>query len=285
MKYILTCLLGVMIFLWIQSPAFAFDILPDGIHQQITKDAFAKFEVKVDGNTFKFTDNAVNEIVDANWKTDLKESETKEAHFDSEVFPGGSERVKTLKEEVITLVTKAKDNNDLCKARQQVGRALHTVQDFYSHSNWVELGHSSPDINTKIGREKFEPSDFAAPETPTCPDDKAILRGAGLTQLTSGYYVSMAQACDLPKVGKCIHGWNSSIIGPKPCPGLNKDNYPRGGENFCKAKALAVEATKDFLSQIFDDSRMKNVEAIKNLMERCEIWPQPNPPAPYQDPC
>jgi hypothetical protein len=36
------------------------------------------------------------------------------------------------------------------EARQALGKALHTIQDFYSHSNWVELGNTLP--HPGIGR-------------------------------------------------------------------------------------------------------------------------------------
>ena len=38
---------------------------------------------------------------------------------------------------------------DLKQARQLLGQLLHTLQDFYSHSNWIELGKK--DINERIG--------------------------------------------------------------------------------------------------------------------------------------
>ncbi len=33
--------------------------------------------------------------------------------------------------------------NDFDDARQKSGRIIHTVQDFYSHSNWVEQGQTN----------------------------------------------------------------------------------------------------------------------------------------------
>ena len=38
---------------------------------------------------------------------------------------------------------------DLTNARELLGQLLHTLQDFYSHSNWVEMGKT--DINELIG--------------------------------------------------------------------------------------------------------------------------------------
>ena len=40
-------------------------------------------------------------------------------------------------------------NGDLEKARGRIGDLLHTLQDFYSHSNWIEMGKK--EINSRIG--------------------------------------------------------------------------------------------------------------------------------------
>lgn len=42
---------------------------------------------------------------------------------------------------------------DYKRARKLTGQILHTIQDFYSHSNWVEMGHK--DINKAIGTAEF----------------------------------------------------------------------------------------------------------------------------------
>jgi hypothetical protein len=40
-------------------------------------------------------------------------------------------------------------NKDLDQARGRIGDLLHTLQDFYSHSNWIEMGRT--EINDRIG--------------------------------------------------------------------------------------------------------------------------------------
>src|SRR5205085_6950198 len=62
------------------------------------------------------------------------------------------------------------------------------------------------------------------------------------------------------------HGISLPFL-PNPCPGgLNHDDASRPG--FTTARALAVEASKDFLNQILDDSRVAgNGKAIKALMD------------------
>lgn len=256
----LTCLLGLAVLLGIPSPALAFTVdLPttfhaDPNHEKITQEALADFQVKVGDETFKFTQKAIEQIVNANKHIDDPPNQFEsKMHFDDEDFSGGSQRVMRRKERVITKVTGSDPQGT--SARNDLGTTLHTVQDFYAHSNWVELGHSGSDINTKLGREELPKATNKA----TCSKDPGTLDGAGLTELTSGYFIlSDGLACGVPQ-GKCRHGFI-------PCPdGLNKDDKSRRG--FDSARTLAVNATKDFLEQIFGDPRLeRNVEAIKLLM-------------------
>jgi hypothetical protein len=112
-------------------------------------------------------------------------------------------------------------------------------------------------MNQDLGRKIFS---GAGDGVATCPDDPTVLGGEGLKQLTSGYFTFPSGVCDV-KPGKCRHGL--SLFN---CPtGLNKDDQNRPG--FDKARALAVESTKDFLNQIFSDSRVAgNAKAIKLLL-------------------
>jgi hypothetical protein len=47
------------------------------------------------------------------------------------------------------------------QARKLTGQILHTIHDFYSHSNWVEMGHEHK-INTAIGTPDFNKQPVAA---------------------------------------------------------------------------------------------------------------------------
>ncbi|XP_007459661.1 PREDICTED: von Willebrand factor A domain-containing protein 7-like [Lipotes vexillifer] len=61
-------------------------------------------------------------------------------HFDAERLGQGRTRlVGALGETVVA--ARALDHS---LARQRLGAALHALQDFYSHSNWVELGKQQP---------------------------------------------------------------------------------------------------------------------------------------------
>ncbi|XP_026518010.1 von Willebrand factor A domain-containing protein 7-like, partial [Terrapene carolina triunguis] len=71
-------------------------------------------------------------------------------HFDGELLrPAGASLLRARRE-----VLQALGAELYPLARQRLGRLLHSLQDFYSHSNWVELGHRGihPDL-LQPGRE------------------------------------------------------------------------------------------------------------------------------------
>ncbi|MDZ8054558.1 MAG: HET-C-related protein [Aulosira sp. ZfuVER01] len=251
-KITMAVLLTLALILWMPKSALAFKV---PIHEAITREALAATQPVINNEKLQFSQRAIQQIVDANKDTDqpVNQADT-EKHFDGEDFLGGSKRLIRLKERSITKVIDS--DPEASSARKDLGGALHTLQDFYAHSNWVEMGHSSPNINTKLGREEFSGADK---NTPTCPQDPSTLGGAGLNQLTSGYFLISQGLCGVP-TGKCRHGV------PVLCPtGLNKDDDSRQG--FSNARALAVDATKEFLNQIFSDSRMVgNATATKELL-------------------
>ena len=62
---------------------------------------------------------------------------------------------------------------DLSQARKLIGQFLHTLQDFYSHSNWIELGHT--EINVHLGiSEDIGP--VATPSQSTCMSQGCIVK-------------------------------------------------------------------------------------------------------------
>lgn len=84
------------------------------------------------------------------------------AHFDAESFVEANRRIMDLRKKSkynclnvmnisLYLVVEAANgsSNDLDSARGNIGDLLHTLQDFYSHSNWVEMGKT--EINDRIG--------------------------------------------------------------------------------------------------------------------------------------
>uniref|UniRef100_A0A914X9W3 VWFA domain-containing protein n=1 Tax=Plectus sambesii TaxID=2011161 RepID=A0A914X9W3_9BILA len=69
-------------------------------------------------------------------------------------------------------------------ARQELGRALHALQSFYSHTNWLEQFGSV--INDKLGAQNDLGVSIASPATPTCRNClKSELSATQLSQLNS----------------------------------------------------------------------------------------------------
>src|SRR2546422_952279 len=76
---------------------------------------------------------AANEaIVDGNVHVDDDQLHSA-LHFDGENFFAGQGRLLGIKEIVIASI----QQNDTQGARDELGQALHSIQDFYAHSNWT----------------------------------------------------------------------------------------------------------------------------------------------------
>ena len=71
-------------------------------------------------------------------------------------------------------------------ARRQIGRALHTLQDFFAHSNWINISGGDPGLgNNVLSR--------LGPTQDTCERafsslGSGTLAGLGLSQTTTGYF-------------------------------------------------------------------------------------------------
>jgi von Willebrand factor type D domain len=227
-------------------------------HLGITERGLRELEVPVDGTQLRFTEKAIREINKANEDTDGHVGEDfhekqrhSEYHFDNENLQGGSKRLIDLKLKIIEELQQSSPNG--AGARQALGEALHTLQDFYSHSNWVEL--KKPNIDNRLGRavisnpvEGFKP----------CPNSPSKLEGQGLRGLTTGYFVPNTPS------GKCRHG-NLTIW-----DGISKDDEKSeySKKYFLEARELAVWATKDYIRQIVEETPeiAGNAKAIKALL-------------------
>lgn len=62
---------------------------------------------------------------------------------------------------------------DLSQARQLLGQLLHTLQDFYSHSNWIELGKKT--INERLGLQ-LDIGPVASPNQSTCRSQGCVTK-------------------------------------------------------------------------------------------------------------
>ena len=161
---------------------------------------------------------ARDEVADANADVDDNQEDA-HWHCDGESFNTARDRITTLKGQAIQAL---QGLNNAALARHRIGEALHTIQDFYAHSNWVELGNTAPNSDLIRGN----PMTFASFNTPTCqqcvpasnpftpPPSSACTdwicnhNTDGFTELTSGYYFGE----NVPPAGtsippfKCHHG-------------------------------------------------------------------------------
>ncbi|CAF2962008.1 unnamed protein product, partial [Rotaria sp. Silwood2] len=229
---------------------------------------------------FVMTENALVDF-------DLRTKKLSAAHFDSEAFINGSRRILQLRQIVVNDTRTS--GKDLTNARQSLGRLLHTLQDFYSHSNWIEMGQTN--INDLIGINEIIGS-VAGRNQPTCTNNGCtrIEKKCALWQrityrkcplvyydcknnilsqindqqlLTSGYLFNQSnENYDLlskpTNVEKCSHGGVIDDSAHVPAiGGINKDSNtlilsPHSYLHF-KAVALAVKATEQFLNNLRKD--------------------------------
>ncbi|XP_067406908.1 von Willebrand factor A domain-containing protein 7 [Emydura macquarii macquarii] len=176
-------------------------------------------------------------------------------HFDAERLRPAGNRLLSARRDLL----QALGAEQYRPARRCLGQVLHSLQDFYSHSNWVELGHRHvhPDL-LQPGRELGHTAGADVRTCSTCTgwtcegNIPAAVGEQGL--LTSGYFGTEPEK----PPGKCSHGGplDSSRL-QEPQGGINKDSsspifsphhYLHG-----PAAALAREASLVFLRELRRD--------------------------------
>ncbi|XP_034716556.1 von Willebrand factor A domain-containing protein 7 isoform X2 [Etheostoma cragini] len=196
--------------------------------------------------------SALQEIYNQNGLVDRDFINSAPHHFNSEAFLEGR---GLITEGMVAIKANIRKQN-FQAARETLGRVLHTLQDFYSHSNWVELGYKEPYIN--LIRPDLPLEDLADVNTPTCKDcpsgkcTNSILSSIlQERKLTSGYMGIFSAA--KPK-GKCSHGGATDLTSTTvPRGGISKDE--RHSDN----KALhdvAVNAATEASLQLLQDIRL-----------------------------
>ncbi|XP_041789055.1 von Willebrand factor A domain-containing protein 7 isoform X2 [Chelmon rostratus] len=173
-------------------------------------------------------------------------------HFNSEAFLEGR---GLIMEGMVAIKANIREEN-FQAAREMLGRILHTLQDFYSHSNWVELGYTEPYIN--LIRPDLPLENLADVDTATCRDcasgtcPNSILPNIlNEKKLTSGYMGIFSAA--KPK-GKCSHGGEADLTSAAdPRGGINKDE--RRLDNVALHTAAVNAATAASL-QLLEDIRL-----------------------------
>ena len=256
-------------------------------HQGITKVGIDNTTALLQNFTkLKFSVDAIEAIEDQNALTDGAGINghffDSEYHFDAELFTKSSSLIVEFRRDIIDHVRGGRDE----AARKLLGTTLHTIQDFYAHSNWVEkrladenYPHPAWSTTDPFGVPELNqptvPGDTAAP---ACDSD-SVLSSA---PLATGYYdfcMSVEAACtDFGKMdrgawtndwrgifdnkswpaNRCVHG------GDGDTHGLNKD-YSARGENYLHARRYARLATQEFVQGILDELSASPFPAYDNI--------------------
>ncbi|XP_072534535.1 von Willebrand factor A domain-containing protein 7-like [Salminus brasiliensis] len=250
-------------------------------HVTITRDAVmksinevCKAEAESEGREFKPTDSSVEELLNAclgsttglvsatkfhealnqiylqHGLVDRDFMASNMHHFNGETFTEG----QILITQGMAAVKSNTLKGNVQAARETLGRVLHTLQDFYSHSNWVELGNKKTHPN--LIRRDFTISNVADVDTPTCSDcasgtcpNQLLPSILSKKELTSGYLGLSSP--NKPK-GKCSHGGDSDLSSTQdPRGGINKDELRAHNADLHKAAVtLATEASFELLENI-----------------------------------
>lgn len=228
-------------------------------HMKMTEQAITELDSEIFGITdlTKSMKKAIEQIAEANAAVD-EDQFLSAKHFDGENFPGGQSFVLSNRQRLIAAI----QQDSAGTARFHLGQALHTIQDFYSHSNWIELGNGAP--QGQVGVPGSAIGGTAPPTVGTCVNCTSTFPGlcpncsSNLTTglLTSGYYGGEDRA--KPNASKCSHGGifdgsASGLFGE----GINKDVRacdfsPHNGLHGA-AVGVAREATKKFIRELRPD--------------------------------
>ncbi|XP_051258150.1 von Willebrand factor A domain-containing protein 7 [Dicentrarchus labrax] len=187
-----------------------------------------------------------------NVRVDIRHALNASFHFDEEMFVQGR---KIITEGILVVKASNKQEN-YESARQKLGEIFHPLQDFYSHSNWVEMGNTLP--NSNLIRSDTSIGNIADESRATCRNcDGDDCRNNILEDiineriLTSGYFGIVPFVSTKPK-GKCSHGGavdQTSNIEPKG--GINKDTFESShGHLHTNAANMATAATSKLLEDI-----------------------------------
>ena len=231
----------------------------------------------------------IEAISDANADVDLNRNKRRDAaaHFDSEQFLAGQNRLTRKRRIVVAQILSS--NFEL--ARRETGQILHTLQDFYSHSNWIENGNSLP--HQLLGRENERLSNAANFDARTCNDceegrtqyrvalfniiskiinpynceNNIVQDLESSNMLTTGYHSGQLNEDGIPiekPFGKCSHGgFLDTTSEMSATGGINKDSpfhvWSPHHYLYEEAVRVAQQATIDFLSEIRNDINDDNL--------------------------
>lgn len=251
-------------------------------HELITQDALSTYVpigiLLKNGNPLTFYTPVISFVIDNNVLTDLENEKVQSMHFDQDQFISAQRRLVRQRK---AIVRDAATAGGAASAQITLGVALHTIQDFYAHSTWVEQGHAANDLaplghedlaNISTGYTEQIPGFLPNSALGSTCDFNGLLNPI---KLTSDYFIK-AQLIQITgdastnqplytELGfppnRCIHG-APTFSGP----GINKDSAVRG-DNFRISRAFAVAASQKFVDEIVSDLGT-NTDAVCRLLGR-----------------
>jgi Mg-chelatase subunit ChlD len=256
----------------------------DGIHEAITSQAlqFLREEVLAEINLRHQVQDTAGAANSAN-------------HFDGSEFEASAAKINEyLSAAIAEADPEDFDQEDL---EEQWGDMLHTVQDFYAHSNWVNLGMSSlidsgtgawnamTPYSLHSGAMLVEGED----ETPTVPGfgTATLRRVAGVGDVLAGGFQGFGIVVDFGG-GVTFPGVISGTFGPDNSPdnvsighddptfgtdrGLNKDSTSRHLHD--EARVLAVQQTRHEFARL--GALLEAEYGHEAVCKLLEVWVKPD---------
>lgn len=272
------------------------------VHQHITKEALDRVIFSgIVSNDVTFSAASIIEIQDANAYTDKDQSPEK--HCDNEEIGFCEGRLfsgyQLLKG---SLANKSTMTQTLAsQMRYLFGQHIHTLQDFFSHSNWVNISPSPTDIPPWLwdGSQPqlpVLPSSVYSPcgdartasvSIPNTPPTSGILSLQGQSGgITSGYALLPLENAIAPG-GKCAHGLLSTQeynflpgfiqnkVRAVPVSGIHKDWSSRPLHGL--AHDQAVYATEMFTLDIINDKNNNLDNVCMFMTDKTCPTPTPSP--------
>ena len=171
----------------------------------------------------QFSPKALEKITDANLYQDriLAQIGHDEYHFDGSAFEKSYQYV----EEQRALTISSLVRNDTPSAWSAFGRLTHAVQDFYSHSNYIDLWLASHSNGTLPPPSEIDPVD------PDLLDTPGLRSGTIYLPLEAFYHFHWLRPLLLRILPRDSHAW------------MNLDS-PKQGPNFAYAFQAGVKRTK-----------------------------------------
>ncbi|MGE5072306.1 MAG: hypothetical protein ACM3MF_02675 [Anaerolineae bacterium] len=147
----------------------------------------------------KFSARALRVVIDANLSVDALPNLIGHAeyHFDDNAF----DRSRAYMEEQRSLIRPALERADAMTAWQAFGRLTHTAQDFYSHSNYVDLWLSCQPNGMVPSAREIDPLDDSLIENPSLRSGKMYFP-LGILSFVPGL-----KNLVIPRMPRDSHAW------------------------------------------------------------------------------